>query len=452
MSTRKNSKSSHSAINKGRQVSLTLNESIDLGRSLLAQDDLPSADYVLSSILSALPDQPSALHLMGALRNMQGRSDEALLLMERCITLKPEDAARWNDIGNVYLRLKRRPDALAAFTRCIEMGGEASLLASAHYNLGRAVLAADPIAAETSFRLSIALSPEFGLSWYGLSQALINQDRIAEGVDACGRAIVLMPTSASRELVARALIHLGQTKEAINHYEQWLLEEPENPLLMHHLSALTDPDRSERASDAYIESVFDNFAVSFDTKLAELRYDSPELVANAFSKIYPVANSDLDIIDAGCGTGLCGPLLAPWARRLSGVDLSAGMLEQASKRGVYSDLNKREIVCFLNDHPHEFDAMICTDALVYFAGLGAFMAASFTAVRSGGHLLFTVEALDSEDRPHELRSSGRYAHSLAHIKQTAASAGLDRCNATAVTLRIELGRPVAGWLITLRRP
>ena len=28
----------------------------------------------------------------------------------------------------------------------------------------------------------------------------------------------------------------------------------------------------------------------------------------------------LDVLDAGCGTGLCGPLLAPYARRLVGVD------------------------------------------------------------------------------------------------------------------------------------
>ena len=175
-------------------------------------------------------------------------------------------------------------------------------------------------------------------------------------MDARRRAIVMMPTSASSELVARELIYLGRTKEAISHYEQWLLEEPENPMLMHHLPALTEPDRSERASDAYIESIFDSFATSFDRKRAELRYDGPERVANAFSQIYPVDSSDLDIIDAGCGTGLRGPLFAPWARRLSGVDLSSGMLEQARKRKVYSDLNKRKIVCCLNDHPHKFDA------------------------------------------------------------------------------------------------
>ena len=35
------------------------------------------------------------------------------------------------------------------------------------------------------------------------------------------------------------------------------------------------------------------------------------------------------VLDAGCGTGLCGPLLRPYAKRLVGVDLSSGMLERA---------------------------------------------------------------------------------------------------------------------------
>ena len=38
------------------------------------------------------------------------------------------------------------------------------------------------------------------------------------------------------------------------------------------------------------------------------------------------------MLDAGCGTVLCGPLVAPFARRLVGVDLSARMLDQAKAR------------------------------------------------------------------------------------------------------------------------
>ena len=35
-----------------------------------------------------------------------------------------------------------------------------------------------------------------------------------------------------------------------------------------------------------------------------------------------------------------GPLVAPWARTLGGVDLSRGMLDRAQTKGVYSDLFK----------------------------------------------------------------------------------------------------------------
>ena len=46
----------------------------------------------------------------------------------------------------------------------------------------------------------------------------------------------------------------------------------------------------------------------------------------------------LDVLDAGCGTGLCGPLVAPYARRLAGVDLSEGMLAHAKEKNVYDEL------------------------------------------------------------------------------------------------------------------
>ena len=41
-----------------------------------------------------------------------------------------------------------------------------------------------------------------------------------------------------------------------------------------------------------------------------------------------------DVLDAGCGTGLCGPGLRGRAGRLVGVDLSPEMLKRAAGRGV----------------------------------------------------------------------------------------------------------------------
>ena len=60
----------------------------------------------------------------GALRDMQGRSLEALPLIERSIALMPEEPGRWNDVGNVLAKINRKPDAVTAYRRSIELAGE----------------------------------------------------------------------------------------------------------------------------------------------------------------------------------------------------------------------------------------------------------------------------------------------------------------------------------------
>src|SRR4029450_3384975 len=106
-----------------------------------------------------------------------------------------------------------------------------------------------------------------------------------------------------------------------------------------------------RASDAYIEKTFDSFAASFDSKLAKLSYRAPELITEMLKRPGLPPSKSLDILDAGCGTGLCGPLLAPYARRLVGVDLSERMLAQARTRGVYDELVKGELTAYLRNSP-----------------------------------------------------------------------------------------------------
>ena len=120
------------------------------------------------------------------------------------------------------------------------------------------------------------------------------------------------------------------------------------------IAACSGRDVPARASDAFIERTFDSFAGSFDSKLAKLLYRAPALVAGmlADSDVEASKRPDkLDVLDAGCGTGLCGPLIAPYARRLVGVDLSGRMLAQARAQNVYDELVQRELTAYLRDFP-----------------------------------------------------------------------------------------------------
>ena len=52
-------------------------------------------------------------------------------------------------------------------------------------------------------------------------------------------------------------------------------------------------------------------------------------------------------LDLGCGTGLSGEPFKGLSRRLVGVDVSSGMLEQAKRKDIYSVLECEDVFAFL---------------------------------------------------------------------------------------------------------
>jgi predicted TPR repeat methyltransferase len=158
------------------------------------------------------------------------------------------------------------------------------------------------------------------------------------------------------------------------------------------------------------------------------------------------------VADIGCGTGLCGPLLRPWAGRLVGCDLSGAMLERASERGAYDELHKAELTAFLRERPDEFDLVVSADTLNYFGELREVAHAVHGALRAGGIVVFTLEALPAgADGPYQLQDNGRYAHDGAQARRVFEAAGLQVEALVEAVLREEQQVPVQGWLIVARR-
>ena len=289
--------------------------------------------------------------------------------------------------------------------------------------------------------------------WYALSLVLIDTGRVPEGVHANAKAMTLLPPHRrERASFARALVLAGEIEAAAQAYREWLAVEPDNPVVRHHLAACERRDTPERASDGYVAKVFDDFADNFDAKLASLGYRAPQLLAEALQAALPAPARQFDIADLGCGTGLCGPLVRAWARRLVGCDLSGGMLEQARRRGDYDALQKAELVQFLDAHPAGFDLLISADTLCYFGDLAPMARAAARCLRPGGVLAFTVEALpDGDEAPHRLLPHGRYAHGRRYLESVLPPAGLALEVLDGVVLRQEGGKEVQGWRVLARR-
>jgi predicted TPR repeat methyltransferase len=218
------------------------------------------------------------------------------------------------------------------------------------------------------------------------------------------------------------------------------------------LSACAGDAAPPRASDAYVRTLFDDIADGFDEHLATLGYRAPQLVGAAVAASWPDPRGDRDVLDAGCGTGLCGTFLRPHARTLVGIDLSSGMLRRAKGLDVYDELIEAELASFLDAHRDAYDGIVSADTLCYFGDLEAVFTAAAAALRPSGRVFLTVErAADSVADGYHLQSHGRYSHAPSYVRQRLEHAGFDVESMDEAELRREAAVPVIGLVVTAMR-
>ena len=422
---------------------LTLDEAVAVAIALQQAQQWEAAADIYGTILDVAPNHADALHFSGVLAHQRGQAGDAVALIERSLELDPGRADWHSNLGIVLQDRLSLDAAAAAYGRAIALDPRH---ANAHSNLGVVLRAkGEPTAAEAAYREAIRIDPDHCDAYHNLGVLLNAQQRPREAALCFSKIITLRPKHPeARRLLALAHCTLGEVDEAVAIFEDWLREEPGDPIARHMLAACSGRDVPPRASDAFVERTFDSFAASFDSRLARLHYRAPALVAEMLEHSGVARSKSLDVLDAGCGTGLCGSLIEPYARRLIGVDLSDGMLEQARPRNVYDDLVKSELTAYLAGCDTAFDVIVSTDTLVYFGPLDTVVAAAASALRPGGRLVFTVEQLAGAG--YSLAPSGRYSHARDYVGDVLTGAGLEPEIALA-ELRLEAGEAVAGLVV-----
>src|SRR5579872_970176 len=404
-------------------------------------------------VLAVRPDSVEALHFLGLAEHQEGRSEAGLELMDRAIGLRPDYADAFVNRGNVLKLLGRLDEAEASFEEALALRRDdvnaLNGLATVRREQGRLTEAAEGL------RRAIAIRPDSAEAHQNLCNVLASQGDIEDAIDAQQRALVLRPGSPNLLRRLGAILYArGRIDEAAEAYRQWLEVEPESVEAKHLYIGCTGGEAPERAPDQLVRNVFDRMAGSFETVLARLEYRAPTLVTDAVRATVGDPPGAMDVLDAGCGTGLCGPLLRPHARRLIGVDLSARMLDHARSRQLYDALVEAELSGYLREHPSQFDLVVSADTLVYFGALEEPTQAAARALRAGGHLIFTVERSDEANAPdgHRLHPHGRYSHTERYLLEVLAEARFEDVAVTEVQLRKEAGLWVRGLLVVARSP
>jgi predicted TPR repeat methyltransferase len=79
------------------------------------------------------------------------------------------------------------------------------------------------------------------------------------------------------------------------------------------------------------------------------------------------------------------------------------------------------------------------------------LAATHAALRAGGRVAFTLEALEADEDCSKLSSSGRYRHARRYIERVLDAVGFVEVSIAASALRKEVGKPVNGWVVLGRK-
>lgn len=434
--------------NQPENVRMSPEQALQLAVELHQKGGIEQAEYIYTRLIEHDPQNASAKQFLGLVRHSQGREAEAIALVEEAHAIAPRDAGILMNLGNVLLEAGRAEDALTAYRKMLDLApGEAS----AWNNMGVLLRTMGRIElAEEALRKAIALDAKDAGAWHNLGNLLLSTDRIGESVQCGLTSVTLLPKNrVGRKLLGIAYAYLGETEKAKAVFREWLEDEPGDPTAEHHLAAL-EGRPPERASDAYVERVFDDFAVSFDARLENLQYRAPQIVAAWLASALS-GGKCARLLDVGCGTGLVGPLVRDMADHLVGIDLSAKMLAKARQRDVYDRLEKAEFTEYLGAVEEPFDVMIAADALCYVGRMETFAANAIAALAPGGLFLATFEA-DQTGEDVALSHTGRYTHGEKYLRRTFEAAGFTDLAIEPEVLRLETGNPVHGFILSARRP
>jgi predicted TPR repeat methyltransferase len=402
---------------------------------LEAAGRIEDARAAMLQAITLEPGNAEFVYALGTLHQSGGDACAACASFERALALDPNHAAACLCLADVLMDTHDYDRALATYRHALTLRRP---FPEAHHNLAAALLQLGQLdSAIDECRQALAERPVNARALNTLGAALAKAGRVDEAIAALERAVQYQPRYASAyHNLGNVLDQTGQIDKARRAYRAALAVNPALDEARYDLAALGEGAPPTGTPRAYLLRLFDTYSTSFDEHLVEqLDYHVPELLFNAVTK---GEGATLDVIDLGCGTGLVGKAFRGVASRLTGVDVSPGMIREAQRRGVYDQLVLDDIGAYLNSRRERCDLVLAADVFIYVGELESVFAAVARLLRRGGQFAFSLEI--TEGAAYVLQRNRRYAHSQAYIQRLAEQFGL----ATALVHPVKLRRHETG--------
>jgi predicted TPR repeat methyltransferase len=413
--------------------------------------DANAAESFYKRALHYNPRHLDANYLLGTLYAERGDLISALKFLQSAAEINPRSHMVQNNLGNIYQMTRRFDEAIVCYQRALTAEPN---MPEVYNNLGNIYKNLEQFEeAEIYYRRAILLRPDFVACYCNLGGVLSKLKKFPEGIASFNRAIELLPNyKQAHEGLGVCYKEIGDKNKAIECFNRYLEIDPSGDSEVRlWLALLNSGDIPERYPAAAMITTYEKKAGNWDSDIRRpgMEFLGPKNVHEMLKKLKLPQQKNLDVLDVGCGTGVCGEYLRDFAILLVGVDLSPHMLEQADKKRLYDKLACAEAVSYMQQCKHSFDLVVASGVLILFGDLQPIFQATADLLKSGGVFVFTLYR--SEGESIVVRHNLHFAHSKTYIINVAAAAGFEVTKLDEEVHEYESGEAQAGWLIALRK-
>ena len=388
------------------------------GLCLHMKGDMEGAAALLKQVIATRPDYDWGYVHLGKVQLDMGKSQEATANFEKALQLNNDAYEAWLCLAQIHKAEGNTDRAMAATKEVLRSNPG---LSNGHMLMGElAALSGDPAQSESCYRTALGLEPGNINAMQGLALALVNLRRV---------------------------------DEAKSYLDQVYSQRPDD-VSVRYLRAALSGEAIDTAPKEYVAQLFDNYAERFDQHLQQkLSYNTPQLLADRVKHVvsHGQIKTPLSLLDLGCGTGLGAEALADITTARVGVDLSSKMLIKARAKGLYDALEVEDVVEYADQTSQRFDLVAAVDVLVYIGDLTPLFSAVHKALKQNGLFAFSVEKSEAGE-DFILRNTARYAHGEDYIRSVSERLGFVLADIFPTILREEMGKPMHGFIVVLKKP
>ena len=424
-------------------------EVINQALTFYHQGNYKAALKEAEKVLKKNKKNTSALVIKGNVFYQNKNTEQALQYYMQAITIDSSDKSALLNAANIYYELKKYEKAIEFAQQVLKIDSMEKTALSIYGNSNIELENFEE--AKKSFLQVLQLDSNDVWSYDSLSKIYQKTEDDKRAVECGWKAVELSEGSFEQQLNFGYLLYEIDNEYAREYAEKWLEKYGKDKLVHHMGNAILNKQKIARSDSEYVSRIFDVFADDFDDILNTLNYCAPQLIEQELHRIlFSKKITKLSILDAGCGTGLCGGFLKKYARfhGLYGVDISEKMLQKAAQKKCYDKLIKQDLEAYFAHNKKQFDLIVSSDVLTYFGDLKNIINGFHNSLKKNGRIILTVSKNNVNENDYFLHPSGRFLHHRKYIENLLKNSGFQIENFSENILRNEGDKPVFGYVVS----